>query len=295
MDPKLPNSLLLSILFLSFNITLNSQAEIGGIVNSYTKVIEINQPCNTLTVEDASFLEAGDLVLIIQHQGATIRTENTEDFGDIISYNDAGNYEFNRAGKISGNTVQLIEDLNSQYSVGGKVQLVKIPEYKEDVVVRTTLTCAPWNGHTGGVLCFVSEGTVLLEANITVLGRGFRGGTMVDFISTNADRCRETDYVASFEDNIGSKKGEGVADFIPNMECGRGKQANGGGGGNIHNAGGGGGSNFGAGGKGGKEWVRCGSPVLEIGGEGGMAIAYNNFSNDKLFMGGGGGGGNEKR
>jgi len=90
------------------------------------------------------------------------------------------------------------------------------------------------------------------------------------------------------EQYMGGWKGEGIATYLTNMETGRGKQANGGGG-QTHNSGGAGGALYGTGGSGGDQWNGA-SPAAPFanGGVGGAALTP---SATKLFMGGGGGGG----
>ncbi|RMG89147.1 MAG: hypothetical protein D6706_21820, partial [Chloroflexi bacterium] len=81
--------------------------------------------------------------------------------------------------------------------------------------------------------------------------------------------------------------------YDPAYECGKGAYANGGGGGNDHNAGGGGGSNAGAGGIGGQKLSP--SPFYCYGehpGIGGYPLDYQN-QQGKIFMGGGGGAGHD--
>ena len=88
---------------------------------------------------------------------------------------------------------------------------------------------------------------------------------------------------------VGGWKGEGIAAYVTGAETGRGKQANGGGGGQVHNSGGAGGSLYGAGGSGGNQWSGAGPTTPYA--NGGIGGATLTPSATKLFMGGGGGGG----
>jgi hypothetical protein len=87
---------------------------------------------------------------------------------------------------------------------------------------------------------------------------------------------------------MGGWKGEGIAAYVTDMETGRGKQANGGGGGQTHNSGGAGGGLYGTGGSGGNQWNGATPSPLANGGVGGASISPSAV---KLYMGGGGGGG----
>src|SRR5262249_42385404 len=113
-----------------------------------------------------------------------------------------------------------------------------------------------------------------------VKGKGFRGGP----ICIGPWGCGNTAYYLNNVTCSGGKKGEGIA--IPssnNYTGGRGKIANGGGGGNPGNCGGGGGANYGSGGLGGLEYNLCFDAIQGIGG------AALDYSLGKIFMGGAGG------
>src|SRR4029078_5687211 len=90
---------------------------ISGIINTYTPVIALN-PCeNKITVENASTFNTGDTVLIIQMKGAIIDTSNTANFGTVIDYKNAGNYEFNYVKSRSGNIIELKNVVTRQYDI----------------------------------------------------------------------------------------------------------------------------------------------------------------------------------
>lgn len=279
------------MLLLLFTLPVFSQyMEIGGVINSYSKVLSVNENdyASLLDVADPSLFSSGDKVLLIQMKGAEIDTSNTESFGTITDLKSAGNYEYIIVKGVVGSIVIIDGKLKHPYDANGKVQLVKVPEFKNCIVTRT-LTAKPWNGETGGVLVFHVENTLFLEADIDVSGKGFLGG----HISNNPDGfCNVNSssfyYPLEKTDSLwtegGAMKGEGIAELPPEMMAGKGALANGGGGGNKHNAGGGGGANYTAGGKGGDEIALC--EVFGNGGAGGKAIP---FTENKVFMGGGGG------
>lgn len=264
-------------------------APIRGVINDYTPVREIGD-CGRIVVDDASHFAPGETVLIIQMQGAQIVADQTPAYGSVADIGNAGNYEFNTVRSIVGDTVMLTYQLTRNYTIAGHVQLVGVPRFIEAEVVDT-LTCAPWNGETGGVLVVFASGYLRPIAPIDVRGKGFRGAV----IQTGT-------YVPTYEgtyagpvnyDRYGTK-GEGVAGFGADavMIGGRGAPANGGGGGGNHNAGGGGGGAIGGGGTGGRPFTdpRYSGNPDDAKGLGGHAL--NGFP-DRLFMGGGGGAGHD--
>jgi gliding motility-associated-like protein len=273
-----------------FPLFLKAQTEpreIGGIINAYSKVTNIDTDCHFVTVAAPDLFQSGDKVLLIQMQGAMINETNTASFGDVLDYQHAGNYEFADISFINGSNIYFEKKILRTYDPNASVQLVRTPVY-DDAIVTSELTCPDWNGNTGGIISLIVNGTIELRAKINSSGKGFRGGRRVDFESFE---CSYFDYVASFNQGIGGQKGEGIAQYITGQEYARGKNANGGGGGNVHNTGGGGGSNGGAGGMGGSEWSGCSIQSVNVG-IGGAGIDFNQ-ANQKVFMGGGGGGGNQ--
>lgn len=263
------------VLFLVFTFGVLRSQNISGTVNLYTNVTAIAGP--VVTVGSAAGFAACDRVMIIQMKGATINTTNNASFGQITAYGNAGNYEFATVASIAGNQITLSTPLALTYTTTGAVQLIRVPSYTNPTVTGT-LTCAPWNGITGGVLVFESTGPVTLNANIDVQGRGFVGGTMI----AGGFGCANANYATG----VHGKKGEGIATAPAGLDAHRAPLANGGGGSTPGNGGSGGGGNFGAGGRGGNEYSGCGATgVFGLGGYPLTTLVT------KAFMGGGGGGG----
>lgn len=254
---------------------------VSGIINEYAPVTAFCGDA-TLEISNTNGFQVGGKVLLIQMQGAGISENNDATFGDILDYGNAGNYEFNRIGSISGNTITFQHNILRTYDVQGKVQLITVPEYTDVSVCN--LSCLPWNGETGGVLILDASGTITMAGNIDVSQKGFRGG----LVDHNGGYTNEISYYYDNPEAAG-KKGEGIALYLAGKEYGKGKQANGGGGGHNHNAGGGGGANGGNGGFGGFAYNdNNGNPDTR--GVGGSPALIDNLNN-KLFMGGGGGAG----
>lgn len=272
--------------FLSFT------QNIGGVINRYTPVLSISgSNClATITVGSVNGFAVNDKVLIIQMKGAVIDSSNTATFGTVTNLNGAGNYEFSRIASITGNTIQLTANLTNTYYIPGRVQLIKVPEYT-DVTITSTLQALAWNGQSGGVLAFLASGTVTFNADINVTGKGFMGG----YISNNPDGSCGANSTAYFYplsqpgsswSTGGAMKGEGISMLIDNHLAGKGKLANGGGGGNKHNCGGGGGGNFTAGGQGGEVLAGCALyGNMGIGGQDLLTYIQGN----RVYLGGGGG------
>jgi gliding motility-associated-like protein len=257
------------------------------IINDYTPILALDQCKNTLTVGNAAAYNVGDTVLMIQMKGAIIDSTNTAAFGNVTDYKSAGNYEYNYVKSKIGNQIELKNKILRTYEIpNAKIQLIRVPYY-QNYTTTSTLTCLPWDGTIGGVLVFNVANTLTLNNNIDVSNKGFRGGLYEQQISS----CGENGFFHSQTSASGAYKGEGIAVLSSNLVKGKGKSANGGGGGNDHNSGGAGGSNFGQGGNGGKEFALGGTCVQQNnGGIGGASLLYNNASN-KIYLGGGGGAG----
>lgn len=154
---------------------------INGTINNYSKVTAIPS-ATSLTVSSTTGFAAGNKILIIQMQGATVNPITyTSAFGNITNINNAGNYETATIASVAGSTINLSNALTRTYTPSGNVQIVSVPQYNAGVTVTGTLTAAAWNGSTGGVLALEScgsgaNGTITLNADIDVNNKGFRPG-----------------------------------------------------------------------------------------------------------------------
>ncbi len=268
-----------------------AQTPLEGVINAYAAVTEIDYCTGTLTVEESNGFSVGMQIIIMQMKGASINTGNSGDFGNITDLGKAGLYERNRIQAIQDNKIILDYRLLNEYDVKNVIQIISFPVY-DNAITKNVLTCQPWNGKTGGILALEVKGTLLLNASLDVSGKGFRGGAGGINASNDCNfLSNPNDYSYGLGNWRGAAKGEGVAMVVNGKEAGRGAQANGGGGGNDHNAGGGGGAHLKAGGKGGKnhepESFGCDGDHPGIGGK-----AINKTGN-RLFLGGGGGAGHD--
>ncbi|KFE64307.1 adventurous gliding motility protein AgmC [Hyalangium minutum] len=261
---------------------------LNTVINSYAQVTAPLAPGDTtLTVSSSTGFTASKLVLVHQTTGI-VPTPPTGGTGPIDLTNDpVGRWEFARLSGVTGTTLTLTAPLLYSYAAS-VTQVISVPEYTHLTVdAAGSLTAQAWNGTTGGVLIFLAAGTVQLEGELNVDGKGLRGGLYVQDTLTTRTGCSGVDEAALG----GAQKGEGLAvTRYGTGNTGRGHVANGGGGGVCARAGGGGGGNGGAGGVGGNTDSSL-DPMTgrPVGGTGGVALTYPSVS--RLTLGGGGGAG----
>ncbi|MBD2489785.1 DUF11 domain-containing protein [Aulosira sp. FACHB-615] len=328
-------------------------SSLGGIINTYypgatnTTVAagSTSIPVGAINPNGSTTpITAGDLLLIIQMQGADINSSNTDSYGNGVSGGGnnsnvnltpattgasgnlnnanftAGNYEYVVAtGPISGSSIPiqgingggLINSYsNTPFGTQGQrtYQVIRVPQYSS-ATMSSSLTAAPWNGASGGILIYDVAGNLnLASATVDVSGIGFRGGAGRQLRGDTTGSL--TDYVTLSTTNANGSKGEGTAgtpqyvlnsatisaidtgvEGYPGGSYGRGAPGNAGGGStdgrpstNEQNSGGGGGSNGGSGGLGGRSWTSG----LFIGGFGGANFPA---TSSRVVLGGGGGAG----
>ena len=186
-------------------------------------------------------IAAGDLVLVMQMQGARLDTVNSAAYGSGSGTGNgnlggsqdqftAGLYEYavaTNAVATSGGTLVLDRALanaydNLDYSDAAnptgqrRFQVVRVPQYSALAVVDS-VAGAPWNGTAGGVLALDVAGatTFLPNARLTMTGRGFRGGGGKQYagVGTGAAAYRNTDFrqlSSATATGTGGAKGEGT-------------------------------------------------------------------------------------
>ena len=284
--------LLLHLCVLLLPLFLKGQTPISGVINDYAAVTGLDSCRNALSVSSTIGFRPGLKAILIQMQGASIRMDNSNAFGDVVDLNAAGYYEQVVIQSVENPGRVIIQNqllYNYQFDQG--VQLVTMPDF-DQAVVTGTLTAKPWDGLTGGVIALEVRDTLRLTANVDASGAGFRGGQAnIQPESNCAFVGGINNYAYSLGDWRGAGKGEGITKWTTGAEAGRGAQANGGGGGNDHNSGGGGGANASRGGRGGRNaepsFFGCSG---NFPGEGGKIASLDTL---RLFLGGGGGAGDE--
>ena len=258
-------------------------------INAYTSVTAnaavnataITVASNTLTSGVlTTALAPGDLIMIIQMQGATMDVDVTPTaswgghytvanghqldwgsfqslWGNVTAYNNAGKYELVEVKSIvGGTTINLMCGLVNSYTASGHVQVVRVPRFV-DLTVNTATSIVPalWNGTSGGVVALEINGNLTLSGTgrISASASGFRGGVCdLQTLGSPPSAAANKGYCGSDSPQEGAEKGEGIGGFYTEYDalysryC-KSAPANGGGGGNNHNAGGGGGANIGTG------------------------------------------------
>lgn len=258
-------SVLFIILVLAGNICVAQRGKDGAKtvsssinVNEYTPLLaNVTAGSTTISVVNSSLnsngyfsgpLAPGDLVFIIQMQGATITSPNDSTYGTITNYNSCGNYEFAQVSSVPNSTTITLDcGLLHPYSATWRTQVVRVPRWSTLTVNNGgTITCPAWNATTGGVLVMEVEGatTINTGGSINATGKGFRGGAL-----DNQSQFGTLDFVWNTAIS-GAEKGESIVGNQGDYDniggrYDRGAPANGGGGGQGHTSGGGGGANAG--------------------------------------------------
>ena len=178
-------------------------------------------------------ISTGDLLLVMQMQGADINTTNTSAYGaggtsgsgNLATNFTAGRYEYaiaTNAVATSGGTLTLKgglanayqqQDYNGTVTGQRRFQVVRVPQYSS-LTLTGTITGAAWNGTTGGVLVLDVAGQTTFNTNATLdmSGKGFRGGGGKQY--TGAGIYANTDYRNASSTSTAAAhaaKGEGTA------------------------------------------------------------------------------------
>jgi len=248
------------------NLTVSSSIE----VNEYT-YLTANAPAGSTIITVASStlnthvrfsgpLAIGDLIMIIQMQGATLNGHidpvadnvglpDDSSWGSVVNYNNCGNYEFAEVNAVTPTTIQLDCPLQFNYIDTGKVQIVRVPRYKSLTINNGgIITCDQWDSAIGGIIAIEVENNTVINAGgaINADSAGFRGG---QFHSEDSIGWGDTWFSSTFQ-SLGKEKGEGIGGYEWNYtkyggKEGTGAPGNAGGGGDVQNSGGGGGANGG--------------------------------------------------
>ena len=194
------------------------------------KVLAIGTAITSGTTPISGALAVGDLVVVIQMQGAPINTTNTSSYGDGYAGDPgsgaqggstftAGQYEYGVVAALGTGTVTLVSDLTNAYlnanatATAGqqRFQVIRVPQY-QNLTLNSDLTTTPaWNGTTGGVLILDVAGTLSLGTNrvINLVGKGFRGGGGRQLFGQTG--YSSTDYRTPGTAALNASKGEGIA------------------------------------------------------------------------------------
>ncbi len=174
----------------------------------------------------------GDLVLLIQMQGAAINATNTSSYGSgtsgvgsgylVNSDLVAGYYEYNTVLSVSGSTINFSYPLANNYYTrafaDGSIrtyQVIRVPKYYAlSISAAGSVTAPSWNGATGGMVVLDAANIMTINGTITVSGLGFRGGGGKNFqggSGTTNTAYRFNSAVTTATILTGGAKGEGIA------------------------------------------------------------------------------------
>jgi hypothetical protein len=230
------------------NVDVNNRTDLTANASAGTSVLTVTNSALNGGVFSSS-LASGDLVMIIQMQGASINTSNSSSFGQVTNYNSAGRYELRCVASVpNSTTINVTVPLSNSYSAAGNVQIVRVPRYTSfNLSSGNSIAPPAWNGTTGGITVIEIRNNATINGSINATGKGFRGGAFEN--QTQAASIITTSWFSN-DDRDGGNKGESIVGSETDYDAqgyryGRGAIANGGGGGNSHNAGGGGGANGG--------------------------------------------------
>ncbi|MCH2232041.1 MAG: gliding motility-associated C-terminal domain-containing protein [Crocinitomicaceae bacterium] len=258
----------------------------NNVLNTYTYLTATpGSGVTSLTVANNSMnggafatnLSAGDLIMIIQMQGASadiadiigccggVSASSFSDFwnwwtiydlfGSVTNYNESGTWEIQEVASVTGaNIINLQCQLNGNYNHTDHVQVVRIPRFDNLTVSGGSNSIIPsqWDGNSGGIVALEVDGVLNIEggSSISASGFGFRGGQVdLNGISGGIGNPTEDRFPGTNDSFHAAEKGEGIYGYhaeydAVNSRYGRGAATNGGGGGSHQNCGGGGGSNI---------------------------------------------------
>lgn len=211
----------------------------------------------SLTATNGSFA-AGQVVLIHQTRGTG-----------------AGAWELNVIQSYVAGTITTRYNLANTYTnSGASVAQVLVLEQHSALTINNgiTLTGKAWNGTVGGIVTYLVNGTATITGSITLVGKGFRGGS------------------AQNDSNQEGHQGEGTTGAGDTHADEANGNGGGGGGkdeGNTRGSGGGGGGYADAGTQG----SPSGGTPANIGGAGGVEVGSDDGELTTIFFGGGGGSG----
>jgi hypothetical protein len=238
-------------------VTVNTYTTLSA--NAAAGATSITVASNALTggVFGATPLAPGDLIMIMQNQGASINIETytyyngfgpytvpvpytfagtwfnhihewgavewTGYFGEYINgYNNAGKFEEAEVLSVTGGgTINLQCGLTNSYTASGHVQIIRIPRFNNlTVPVGTSIVPTLWNGATGGVVALEVDGDLVVNGSINSNAAGFRGG-QVDNVGSSGNPLapNEVRYCGTDVDAQGSQKGEGIHGHLPELDA----------------------------------------------------------------------------
>ncbi len=191
---------------------------ITGIVNTYYAGTSAGVAAGSTAIPIGSIetlgnttpIAPGDLLMVVQMQGAEINSSNSDCYGDgagtagcasrtetsasyagghLTSNYKAGAWEYCTATSTAGasvgvvcagpgsGTVNAYQASAATLTTGAyRYQVLRVPQYS-NVALAANVVPLAWNGATGGVLALQASGTINMAGfNLDATARGFRGG-----------------------------------------------------------------------------------------------------------------------
>lgn len=222
----------------------DAPATISGVVNTFYQgngTLPVATASLTLgaSIGAAGTVSVGDMLMIIQMQGATINSTDSDAYGDgtasgnsnavtfstiaqangYTALGQAGLFEYVRVISAAGSAISFTPVLTNAYEQNTTVQprrtyqVIRVPQYPNaSISAASPVISVPWNGTTGGVVSIDVSGALSTSgsgAHINVSNQGFRGGAQGVANST----CCNGGYwfMTSNLTADGGGKGEGIA------------------------------------------------------------------------------------
>ncbi|HEY4111750.1 MAG TPA: hypothetical protein VGM48_22185, partial [Puia sp.] len=220
------------------NCPTNGNTTISSLPNTFFPTTTATLPVNSWSIAlgpsayGSDPIAPGDILLLIQMQGAQINSVNDNTYGSGSSSNGgtgytttnllAGNMEYVIAVNsvpLTGGTLQLGLPTqkaykNAAYGTTGQYtyQIIRVPTYY-NLTLNSTITAPRWNGSSGGVIVLYALNNIVMNnQTVDASGLGFRGGagrTGGGGLST----WKNTDFMnpANGGGGANGSKGEGIA------------------------------------------------------------------------------------
>ena len=208
-----------------------TEAGTPGPLSFYQPTASVTAGSSSITLTNAAGLSAGDMVLVIQMQGADINSTNTNSYGDGVAGGEAsgslnnanftaGRYEYAAVASVAGSTINLASPLiynyvraNASGTTGqSRYQVIRVPQY-DNLTLTGNISAPAWNGETGGVLPLDVANTLDFNGfSISMNANGFRGGG--GFLHTGRTGAANTDFRNTSSNTATGghgSKGEGIA------------------------------------------------------------------------------------
>ncbi|NVJ17159.1 hemagglutinin, partial [Myxococcus sp. AM010] len=144
-------------------------------INTYTRVTAaVPAGQSFVTVASTTGFSVGNLVMVHQTTGLAAPASGSQTPINLVG-GPVGRWEFARIASLTATRLNFTQPLTVAFGATG-TQAIRVPEYTSVTVnAAGSIVAAPWDGATGGVVAFLSQGAVNNAGAIHADGRGFRG------------------------------------------------------------------------------------------------------------------------